>query len=60
MAIIQLKGYQCERCNHVWHPKTINQENPTEIEIPTICPSCKSPYWNKPRKTISKKGGSKK
>jgi predicted Zn-ribbon and HTH transcriptional regulator len=44
MAKITLHGYQCERCGHVWVPRTkIDDE-------PTICPKCKSPYWNKPRK----------
>jgi DNA-directed RNA polymerase subunit RPC12/RpoP len=36
-------GYRCERCSHEWVPKD------AEIE-PSVCPKCKSPYWNKPRK----------
>ena len=56
MAIIQIKGYQCERCNHVWSPRS-NKDD----EIPVICPRCKTPYWNKPRKNkIKKRGNSKK
>ena len=39
---IQIKGYKCERCKHEWIPRA--------KEHPTICPSCKSPYWDKPRK----------
>lgn len=36
-----LKGYECERCKHQWVPR--DESNPT------VCPKCKSPYWNKPR-----------
>lgn len=45
MGIVELKikGFKCERCNHEWIPHNIKVE-------PTVCPSCKSPYWNKPRK----------
>jgi len=43
MGEIMMKGYKCERCEHEWVPRT-------KIDVdPTICPSCKSPYWNKPR-----------
>lgn len=41
--ILKVKGYKCERCSHKWIPR--NKE-----EDPIICPKCKSPYWNKPRK----------
>jgi len=43
MAVIKMRGYQCERCNHKWTPRTKIDE------LPTICPRCKSPYWNKQR-----------
>lgn len=43
MARITIEGYQCERCKHEWVPR------PTTEGEPTICPDCKSPYWNKPR-----------
>lgn len=39
---IQVDGFKCERCGHEWIPRTKEQ--------PIICPKCKSPYWNKPRK----------
>lgn len=45
MARIMLEGYKCERCEHTWVPRST-----TESE-PTICPKCKSPYWNRPRRT---------
>lgn len=40
---LQVTAYKCERCKHQWIPRN-------KKETPTICPSCKSPYWNKPRK----------
>ena len=47
MGEVTLKGYQCERCNHVWVPR--------EKEYPRVCPKCKSPYWDRPRKIEGKK-----
>lgn len=44
MAIIELRGYECDRCGHTWFPRFKIQEEPT------ICPKCKSAYWNKPRR----------
>ncbi len=41
--IIKTKGFKCERCDHEWVPRN-------KTERPIICPSCKSPYWNRPRK----------
>ena len=40
------QGLRCERCTHVWVPHNINN-------LPTACPKCHSPYWNKPRKNKS-------
>lgn len=40
---ITVMGYQCERCSHEWIPRGSGQE-------PSVCPKCKSPYWNRPRK----------
>jgi hypothetical protein len=37
-----IKKKKCLRCPHEWYPRT-----PKE---PVICPKCKSPYWNVPRK----------
>jgi len=39
---ITVEGYKCERCTHEWIPRN--------KETPIICPKCKSPYWNKPKK----------
>jgi len=35
---ITVMGYRCERCNHEWIPRDVEQE-------PSVCPKCKSPYW---------------
>ncbi|MBS3108351.1 hypothetical protein J4409_00610 [Candidatus Woesearchaeota archaeon] len=45
MALVEItrKGFKCERCGHEWIPNDIKTE-------PTVCPSCKSPYWNKPKR----------
>ena len=43
MARITVGGYRCERCDHEWVPRETTEGDPT------ICPDCKSPYWNKPR-----------
>ena len=47
MAKVQLTllGYRCERCSHEWVPR--ERDNETE---PRVCPKCKSPYWNTPRR----------
>ena len=54
MAKVKLDGFQCERCEHMWLPRANTKGEPV------ICPKCKSPYWNKPRKFNSKKRGKKK
>lgn len=38
----KLPRYTCIRCNYEWIPRS--------DETPVVCPKCKSPYWNKPRK----------
>ena len=47
MAEITIKGFQCDRCGHQWVPR--------EEDYPRVCPKCKSPYWDKPRKVQGKK-----
>jgi len=46
MAKIKLDGYRCERCEHEWVP--CNKD-----EKPLVCPKCKNPYWNRPRKSTT-------
>ena len=43
MAKIQLAGYLCDRCEHTWVPRE-------DTDYPKVCPKCKSPYWDTPRK----------
>ncbi|MDP2719372.1 MAG: hypothetical protein Q8P44_06035 [Dehalococcoidia bacterium] len=40
---ITVMGYRCERCGHEWLPRFEEKE-------PKVCPKCKSPYWNNPKK----------
>src|SRR5918996_219519 len=49
----EVEGYECSRCGHRWIPRT-----KTDTE-PTICPKCKSPYWDKPRMSVGKLQGGK-
>ena len=46
---ITVMGFRCERCGHEWIPR-----GGPDVE-PKVCPSltCKSPYWNKPRKSTT-------
>ena len=44
MGKVKITAFKCERCEHVWVPRNNNH-------LPTVCPKCKSPYWNRPRKT---------
>ena len=44
MGEIKIDGYICERCSHKW----ISRAN--SVKKPLVCPKCKSPYWNIPRK----------
>ena len=44
-AMLTLAGpteYECLRCGHTWRPRG---DRP-----PQHCPTCKSPYWDRPRK----------
>jgi predicted Zn-ribbon and HTH transcriptional regulator len=41
-ANVNLIGNRCYRCNHEWLSYDKNN-------IPKVCPSCKSPYWDRPR-----------
>ena len=48
MAVVSITGYKCERCAHEWVPRDRVQE-------PRVCPKCKSPYWNRPRKASKRR-----
>ncbi|MBW2991169.1 hypothetical protein KY348_05705 [Candidatus Woesearchaeota archaeon] len=40
---VSLMGYGCLRCGHEWLPRNKNNE-------PKVCPKCKNPYWDRPKK----------
>jgi predicted Zn-ribbon and HTH transcriptional regulator len=44
---VKLLGYRCERCGHEWLPRD-------KDHTPRVCPKCKSPYWDRPRKDAAK------
>ena len=49
MAYVLIEGYMCERCSYRWGSRTGTGVR-TKTD-PRVCPKCKSPYWNRPRKT---------
>lgn len=44
---VMILGNKCYRCSHIWVPRNIEEK-------PQVCPRCKSPYWDKPRKEDGK------
>jgi hypothetical protein len=44
---ITVMGYRCERCSYEWIPRGNGDEEPR------TCPKCRSPYWNRPRKSMT-------
>jgi hypothetical protein len=44
---ITVMGYRCERCNYEWIPRGNGDEEPR------TCPKCRSPYWNRPRRSMT-------
>ena len=51
MGIIQIRAFKCERCGQIWVPRNIKGEfENLENFQPKVCPKCKSPYWNTPRR----------
>ena len=40
---ITIWGYRCERCGREWVPRGASLP-------PKVCPSCKSPYWDRARR----------
>lgn len=59
ILVREVTVYRCERCGHEWIPRGALEEANAGKALegnPTVCPKCKSPYWNKPRE---KKGSRK-
>jgi predicted Zn-ribbon and HTH transcriptional regulator len=42
IGMVMLLGCRC-RCGHAWLPRE-------STDRPTVCPKCKSPRWDKPKK----------
>jgi predicted Zn-ribbon and HTH transcriptional regulator len=49
MVVVAAWGWGCCRCDHEWVPRNTTRE-------PKVCPKCKSPYWNTPRRTQQRIG----
>jgi len=47
LGMVPLQGARC-RCGHEWLPRTKAADG--SVERPTVCPKCKSPRWDKPKK----------
>lgn len=41
-------GNKCYRCGHEWRPLEVEEK-------PRVCPKCKNPYWDKPKKEKAQK-----
>ena len=46
MKIRKIEAYEiiCHRCGYAWIPRVA-------VEKIKTCPGCKSPYWDRPRKS---------
>jgi len=45
-TVVALPSWTCKRCGHSWFPRIATK--------PKQCPSCRSPYWDTPRKKPKK------
>lgn len=48
MAYVLIEGYMCERCFYRWGSRT--GSGIRSKRDPKVCPKCKTPYWNQPRR----------
>ena len=44
MVRVTVDADQCCRCGHIWIRRFKGRD-------PRVCPKCKSPYWNTPRRS---------
>lgn len=49
MPVIQVAGFQCQKCVYIWHPK--RRQNGNDLSLPKVCPKCHSRRWNGPAKS---------
>src|ERR1043166_4504308 len=45
LGVVTLLGCRC-RCGHEWLPR--NRDDDGAFERPAVCPTCKSPLWDRP------------
>lgn len=50
MRAVLIPGVKCERCAYAWVPRSMDA-------LPRTCPSCRSAYWNTPRRKKRRKDG---
>lgn len=50
IGVVQLLGCRC-RCGHEWLPR----DGAWPQERPRVCPKCKTPNWDRPKKWERKK-----
>ena len=48
LAYVMIEGYMCERCHYRWGSRT--GTGTRSKSDPKVCPKCKTPYWNLPRR----------
>ncbi len=54
---LTVNAFHCLRCDYKWIPRVdMKQLKGKIIDKPRICPNCKSPYWDLPKKNKSKNG----
>jgi predicted Zn-ribbon and HTH transcriptional regulator len=51
IGVVQLEGCRC-RCGHEWLPREKNDK-------PRVCPKCKSPNWDRPKRFVRKQSSKK-
>jgi len=47
LGMVLLLGARC-RCGHEWLPRARGEDG--KVERPTVCPKCKSPRWDRPKR----------
>ncbi|HEY1198589.1 MAG TPA: hypothetical protein VGG32_07680 [Thermoplasmata archaeon] len=53
MGRVEFSGFKCERCGHLWAPRqALDSGEP--VTLPKVCPSCKSAWWDVPKKGKAK------
>ena len=50
VPIVDIRGFECNRCWYRWAPRTVPRDGEEPTEMPLRCPKCKTSYWNRPRK----------